>query len=133
MVLQYYGWSGTPDDITAFWGKNHAQSPQGLSEVFNFIAEHSGISERVTPITNGTINELKAELDEGFPSIVHGYFTGYGHVLVVLGYDEHGYWVNDSAGEWVETFQGGYPYGWNSIVGKAIYYDRIPFEKTIDT
>jgi uncharacterized protein YvpB len=133
MVLRHYGWSGYPDDITSLWGKNHAQSPQGLAEVFNYTAEQSGIPKRITPITNGTISDLKAELDSGIPSIVHGYFTEYGHVVVVLGYDETGYWVNDPAGEWSETFQGGYPYGWNSIVGSAIYYDKISFEKAIAT
>ena len=133
MILRYYGWSGNPDEITDLWGKNHAQSPQGLAEVFNITAEQSGIPKRITPKTNGTITDLKAELDSGMPSIVHGYFTEYGHVVVVLGYDETGYWVNDPAGEWSESFHGGYPYGWNSIVGKAIYYDKISFENAIAT
>ena len=133
MVLKHFGWSGIPDDITSDWGKNYAQSPAGLATVFNTIASNSGISKRLQPVTNGTLNQLRTELDFGNPTIVHGYFTGYGHVLVVLGYDSEGYWVNDPAGEWSETFQGGYPYGWNSNVGRAIYYSKNAFEKAIAT
>ena len=67
---------------------------------------------------------IKNELDTG-PWIVHGYFTNAGHVMVVLGYDEHGYWVNDPAGTWDQQFRGGYPYGWEPIVGNAVYYNKL--------
>ena len=133
MLLSHFGWNGVPDDITRDWGKNYAQSPAGLADVFNTLANENGISQRLEPVTNGTLNQLKTELEMDRPVIVHGYFTGYGHVVVVLGYDEQGYWVNDPAGEWTESFQGGYPYGWNSDVGRAIYYQKHAFEKAIAT
>lgn len=133
MVLKSFGWNGIPDDITSDWGKNYAQSPAGLAAVFNSIASNSGIQQRLQPVTNGTLNQLRTELDYGNPAIVHGYFTGYGHVVVVLGYNSEGYWVNDPAGEWSETFQGGYPYGWNADVGRAIFYSKSAFEKAIAT
>ena len=133
MVLAYFGWNGIPDDITYEWGKNYAQSPAGLATVFNSIAEHSGIQQRLQHVTNGTLNQLRTELDNGNPVITHGYFTGYGHVVVVLGHNSEGYWVNDPAGEWSETFKGGYPYGWNADVGRAIFYQKNEFEKAIST
>lgn len=133
MLLKKYGWNGVPDTITAEWGKNYAQTPSGLAQIFNSVASESGISKRLTPVTNGTLAQFKAELDAGNPTIIHGYFTSYGHVMVVLGYDANGYFVNDPAGEWDETFQGGYPYGWNSTVGKAIYYNKTAFEKAVAT
>ena len=133
MLLKHFGWNGIPDDITSDWGKNYAQSPAGLATVFNTIASNNGIQQRLEPVTNGTLNQLRTELDYGNPAIVHGYFTGYGHVLVVLGYNNEGYWVNDPAGEWSETFKGGYPYGWNSDVGRAIFYYKNAFEKAIAT
>lgn len=133
MVLKKYGWNGVPDTITAEWGKNYAQDPSGLADIFNTLAYEHGISKRLTPVTNGTLAQLRAELDAGNPTIIHGYFTGYGHVMVVLGYDSNGYYVNDPAGEWSQTFKGGYPYGWNSNVGRAIYYNKTAFEKAVAT
>jgi len=133
MVLAYFGWNGVPDDITAYWGKNYAQSPHGLADVFNSEASWGGINARVTPVTNGTLAGLRAELDAGNPTIVHGYFTSYGHVMVVLGYDENGYYVNDPAGRWSQYFKGGYPYSWNSTIGQGIYYSKSAFEMAIAT
>ena len=123
MVLAYLGWSGTPDDITYAYGKDYAQSPAGLASVFNDYASRSGLSKRLTPNTSGTLAGLRAELDQGRPVITHGFFTSYGHVLVVLGYDANGYYVNDPAGAWSQVFKGGYP-GSSSTAGKKIYYEK---------
>ena len=85
---------------------------------------------RVEPTTNGSITDLKKELDRGHPVIVHGYFTSYGHVLVILGYDAEGYYVHDPAGLWSESFKGGYP---GSQLGKQVYYKKSSFEQAIAT
>ena len=53
--------------------------------------------------------------------------------MIVLGYDDGGYWVNDSAGEWAQSFGGGYPYGWSPSVGKEIYYQKEAFEAAVAT
>ena len=97
------------------------------------MSPQSGIAKRLYPTESGTLAELKAELDAGNPTIVHGYFTSYGHVMIVLGYDANGYWVNDPAGRWNQYFAGGYPYGWNSTIGKGIYYNKTYFEEAIAT
>ena len=131
MVLSYYGWSDTPDVITNYYGVSTAQTPSGLASVFNSEAAYFNMSQRLLPITDGSISELHAELDSGNPVIVHGYFTNAGHVLVVLGYDQHGYWVNDPAGTWDQQFKGGYPYGWEPTSGDAIYYSKFNFELAI--
>jgi len=133
MVLAHYGWSGKPDDITAEFGRRRAQNPAGLSEVFNTLARRAGLSPRSTPHTNGSLAGMRAELDRGRPVIVHGYFTGSGHVIVVTGYDAGGYYVNDPAGKWSETFRGGYPYGGGSWSGADLYYGRAAFEAAVAT
>ena len=133
MLLAYFGWPGVPDDITAGWGKDYTQSPSGLADAFNTIGSNSWITARLEPEYNGTIYGLKAELDAGNPTIVHGFLTNSGHVLIILGYDESGYWVNDPAGQWNQIFGGGYPYGWQPTIGNAIYYDRVAFERAIGT
>ena len=130
MVLAYIGWTGAPDDLTASYGKNYAQSPAGLADLFNIYARRMGAPERLTPITNGTIAGLKSELDAGYPVIIHGYFTGPGHVLVVLGYDANGYYVNDPAGVWNQRFKGGYGYNRG---GQDVYYSKSAFETAIAT
>ena len=46
MVLAYIGWDGIPDDITSSWGKDYAQSPHNLSDMFNTIASSRKIQKR---------------------------------------------------------------------------------------
>jgi len=133
MVLKWLGWSGTPDTITSRFGKDLAQSPAGLAQVFNTLASEAGLDARLIAHTDGSIAGLNALLDAGKPTIVHGYQTGYGHVAVALGRDGSDYIVNDPAGRWAERFKGGYPYGWNSGVGKSIRYPQGAFEAAIST
>lgn len=133
MVLGKFGWRGTPDDITREWGKDYAQSPGGLANVFNEVAARSGINKTITPITNGTLEEFRSLLRQGKPTIVHGYFTGYGHVLVATGYDGQYYTVNDPAGCWTETFGGGYNWCPSGETGEGIRYRKAEFEAAIAT
>ena len=133
MVLNYLGVNVTPDDITARHGKEYAKSPAGLSGLSNQYIREWGVNHQMIPITDGTISGMKAALDRGFPVIVHGYFTGYGHVLVVTGYDDQGYYANDPAGQWSEVFKGGYPFARNDQVGKNIYYEREAFDLAISS
>ena len=133
MVLKWAGWSGTPDTITARFGKDLAQSPAGLASVFNQLAEESGLSARLQARTSGSISGLRGLLAEGKPVIVHGYLTSYGHVVVATGFDGNQYTVNDPAGRWAQTWKGGYPYGWNSTIGRGIRYSATRFEQAIAT
>ena len=130
MVLGYLGWGGTPDQITSRYGKDWAQSPAGLAALFNTYADREGLSMKIDPVTSGSISGLRAELDRGHPVIIHGYFTSYGHVLVVLGYDASGYYVHDPAGRWSEYFKGGYSGGGS---GRKAYYSRAAFEAAVGT
>lgn len=133
MVLASYGWSGVPDDLTAEWGKDYAQTVPGLAELFNTEAADAGIPARLVGHTDGELADVHALLDRGLPVIVHGYFTGFGHVMVVLGRDGGGYWVNDPAGTWNQRFGGGYPGGWEPTAGDGIYYPKAAFEAAIAT
>ena len=132
MMLKKHGWRGTPDDLTSRFGRFTAQSPGGLANVFNLTATAAGLSVRVTPVTNGTISDLRSELLAGRPVIVHGYFTN-GHVIVVTGYDGRGYYANDPAGKWNQVFRGGYPSGCYGSEGKGVYYSKAAFEKAVST
>ena len=132
MVLAYMGWRGVPDDITSSWGKDYAQRPHNLSYMFNTIARAEHISGRLVTDTNGSLDEFRSQAARGDVLIVHGYFTGYGHVLVVTGFDGTHYTVNDPAGVWRGTFRGGY--GWSGATdGRGVRYSKDAFEAAIAT
>jgi GH24 family phage-related lysozyme (muramidase) len=54
---------------------------------------------------DATWEEIKAHLASGNPVIISGEFTPSGHIIVLRGYDEKGFFVNDPWGEW---FASGY-------------------------
>jgi len=124
MVLASYGWGGEPDDLTAEWGKDYAQSVSGLAALFNAEASRAGLGARLVGHSDGDLADVDALLDRGLPVIVHGYFTRYGHVLVLLGHDDGGYWVNARAGTWDQRFGGGYDGGGEPTAGGGIYYPK---------
>lgn len=131
MVLSFLGASVTPDQITSRFGKDRAQSVSGLNQVFNQLASEFGV-RRINSTSNGSFADLRAALDQGSPVIIHGYFTSYGHVIVVTGYDGSGYYVNDPAGAWSQRFKGGYG-GSSSTSGRGAYYPRAAFEAAVGT
>lgn len=65
---------------------------------------------------NGSFKDIRTSIDAGNPVIIHGYFTRFGHIVVVRGYDANGFLVNDPYGEWFRT---GYD---NSRSGKRLHY-----------
>ncbi|MFN9693627.1 MAG: C39 family peptidase [Synechococcaceae cyanobacterium] len=65
---------------------------------------------------DGGFRDIQASIDAGHPVIIHGYFTSFGHIIVVRGYDDKGFIVNDPYGEWFST---GYD---NSRTGANLHY-----------
>ncbi|MFN9870852.1 MAG: C39 family peptidase [Cyanobacteriota bacterium] len=65
---------------------------------------------------NGGFKDIQSSIDAGNPVIIHGYFTKFGHIIVVRGYDETGLIVNDPYGEY---FSSGYD---NSRSGEKLHY-----------
>lgn len=49
---------------------------------------------------DGTIDQAKEWLADGKPAVIHGYFTDFGHIVVLAGYDDKGFLVHDPFGEW---------------------------------
>ncbi len=125
MVLSYYEKRIHPDTIFRKWGKDIAQSPSGLNLVYRDYSTKSTIST----YTNSTPEDLRNFLNRGFTAIVHGYFTQYGHVIVVKRFDGQYYYVNDPAGQWKECFKCGYSGSYNGITR----YTRQAFESAVFT
>ena len=88
-----------------------------------------GSSRRLRAHTDGRVSNIRALLTQGKPVIVHGYFTGSGHVIVLTGYNGTHYTANDPAGRWNQAFKGGYSGG--STSGRAVRYAAATLEKAI--
>ena len=52
---------------------------------------------------DGGFADIQASINAGHPVIIHGYFTASGHIIVIRGYDDKGFMVNDPYGEWFST------------------------------
>jgi uncharacterized protein YvpB len=61
-------------------------------------------------------SDVKKWLEAGKPIIVHGWFSRSGHIIVIKGYNEKGWIVNDPYGEW---FSWGYD---TTVSGKGLTY-----------
>ena len=116
----------TPDYIYSRFGKR--QTVATLAEVFNTIAAEKGSGLRDYGTTTGTFDQLRQRASQGKPTIVHGWFTTPGHIMVVTGYDGVNYTVNDPYGKWLLT-TGSYD---TSVSGKGQKYPKAAFERVIN-
>ncbi|WP_269532268.1 C39 family peptidase [Chitinimonas sp. BJYL2] len=119
----------TPDYLYERFGKR--QTVSSLAQVFNTIAAEKGSSLRDTGLTNGTLAQLRERASQGKPTIVHGWFTAPGHILVVTGYDGTNYTVNDPYGKWNLVAGSGAAYD-TSVSGKGLKYPKAAFERAIN-
>ncbi len=62
------------------------------------------------------IEDVQDWLASGNPAVIHGYFTSFGHIMPVVGYDADGFFVHDPYGEWFPT---GYR---NDLSGEYLHY-----------
>ena len=91
--------------------------PQDLSK----LAEAYGLKNELT--LRGRATDIRRAIAEGKPCIIHGYFTSFGHIVTVIGYDKNGFIVNDPFGEWTANgyiegpYGGGLHYSNNLIQG----------------
>ncbi len=100
MVINFYGGSTTPDQITNNYGKNQAQTVSGFQAVFNSEAAHFGLRVRDRGTQYGSMSKLNQLLAAGKPVMAHGYTTSYGHLVVFLSFDGTYYTVHDPYGKW---------------------------------
>jgi hypothetical protein len=49
---------------------------------------------------HATFNAVRKWIAAGNPAVTHGYFTAFGHIITLVGYDEKGFIVHDPYGEW---------------------------------
>jgi uncharacterized protein YvpB len=80
--------------------------------------------------STSSMKAVKDWLASGKPVVTHGYFTSFGHIVVLVGYDSTGFIVHDPYGEW---YASGYdrndPSG-NNTKGKFKHYSYQLIERT---
>lgn len=72
----------------------------------------------------GTIERCQDHLRSGNPCVIHGYFTSFGHIIVLVGFDEKGFIVHDPYGEW---FPSGYR---TDLSGAYLHYSYDLIRRT---
>jgi Peptidase_C39 like family len=102
----------------AEWKGYDRHSPQDLAR----IVRDYGKKDDFTPW--GTFDRCKSHLTAGNPCVIHGYFTSFGHIVVLVGYDDKGFIVHDPYGEW---FSDGYR---NDLSGEYLHYSYELIQQT---
>jgi hypothetical protein len=75
---------------------------------------YEGVKDVFTP--SATFDDIFKAINEGNPVVVHGYFTRFGHIITIKGYDDEGFIVNDPWGEW-------HSWGYDtSVSGEDLHY-----------
>ncbi len=75
----------------------------------NTMAQAYGLQNDLT--LRGSAADIRRAIAEGKPCIIHGYFTSFGHIVTIVGYDKNGFIVNDPFGEWTADGYNQGPYG----------------------
>jgi uncharacterized protein YvpB len=133
MTFNYHGIkplvAGTQleDELYEYMTDNNLSrhDPYDLSYMAN---QYPGIKATFTP--NGTFQDIIKSIDAGNPVILHGYFTRFGHIIVITGYDDKGFIVNDPWGEW-------HDWGYEDKSGADLHYSynliaRLASPESID-
>ncbi|MFO1250947.1 MAG: C39 family peptidase [Inhella sp.] len=134
MVLDFYKITDparlgmrTPDYLYKTYGISGA--PATMANIFNAEAIKAGSALRDQWTSAGSIGQLRSLVGSGKPVVIHGWFTGSGHIVEVVGWDGANYIVNDPYGVW-----DGVPYSKNydtTRSGKGVKYPAAKFEAVI--
>jgi hypothetical protein len=96
-------------EVTAVWGKDSIYYHDKLV----LLLKRYNVTSRFSTTT--PFRAIKSNLDNGNPCIYSGRFTRGGHIIVIKGYNEEGFIVNDPWGEWTAT-------GYLPRAGKDLVY-----------
>ena len=95
-------------------------SPEHLAKLIQLYGRHSNFT------FNGSLELARKHLATGMPCIIHGYFTSFGHIVVLTGYNADGFFVHDPWGEWTSS-------GYLKDGGSNLHYSNNLITKTCAT
>lgn len=98
------------------WNRFTASGLKSLAE------SYAGIKDDLTE--KGTLKDIRDAIDQEKICIVHGFFTAAGHIMVVKGYTENGFIVNDPYGEWYPWYYDTNELGGNNKKGESLEYSK---------
>jgi uncharacterized protein YvpB len=104
MILAYYG-------IGQRHPETYEQFEDELYEEMEIRGWNRHVPEDLAMLSNdyglrtkfdkeGSIAKCQQQLLDHNPVVIHGYFTNFGHIIVLKGFDEKGFIVHDPFGEW---------------------------------
>lgn len=106
MITGFYGHPFDPDTLYNVLG-----AAATSLEKIQAVGKSVGFAVDIRRDANESI--VKQHIAAGRPVILGGYFTGgSGHFIVIRGYNETGWFVNDPAGRWNGVVSGGYNGRW---------------------
>ncbi|MCU0569657.1 MAG: C39 family peptidase [Oculatellaceae cyanobacterium Prado106] len=82
---------------------------------------------------HSTFDAVKKWIAGGNPAVTHGYFTTFGHIITLVGYDEKGFIVHDPYGEWYAEGYDRNKAGAMDTKGKFQHYSYGLIERTCCT
>ncbi|MBW4681578.1 MAG: C39 family peptidase [Microcoleus vaginatus WJT46-NPBG5] len=98
------------------WNRFTAEGLKSLAE------SYAGIKDDLTE--QGSLKDIREAIDQGKICIVHGFFTLPGHILVIKGYTDNGFIVNDPYGEWSPWTYDTNEAGGNNNKGEGLEYSK---------
>jgi hypothetical protein len=114
-------------DWDAQYGTTTRHDPNYLIRLFREWGNKYGDGALQDSFFNPSASEeeMKQHIAQGNPVVVHGYFTKFGHIVVVKGYDDNAkQWIcNDPYGKWL-GYSGGYD---NNVSGADMRYSYDNF------
>ncbi|HEY9752453.1 MAG TPA: C39 family peptidase [Coleofasciculaceae cyanobacterium] len=138
MCLRWAGYdqpvSGQLEDVLYNYAIDNGLSRHDgydLATLFNSFAQKARLTYRDDFTTRASMGQIKRQLTNGFPVVIHGYFTRSGHIIVATGFDDDAYdgagalVVNDPWGEWHSW---GYDTSIN-VSGKGLLYSYGMIER----
>lgn len=102
MVLHYHGIRGDGSERQLEDQIYKRFLAMGLSRhdpyhIKRVLESYPGIQDDFTE--RGRFVDIHDAILQNKPVIIHGYFTPFGHIVVIRGYDNEGFFVNDPYGE----------------------------------
>ena len=125
MCLAYFGVQPQgaeqlEDELFQYMGRKglNRHSPEDLARVVRDYGKKDDFT------VWGTFERCRDHLAAGNPCVIHGYFTSFGHIIVLVGYDDKGFIVHDPYGEW---FSSGYR---TDLSGEFLHYSYGLIQRT---